>query len=79
MIEEYIKDNKLNIIVKANSPKNNILDYDKTRDALRIEIKAPAENNKANIEIIKFFSKKTSKEVKIISGLTSKKKVLRFY
>ena len=78
MIENYIVDGKLKIIVKPNSSKNEIKDYDKNRGALRVNIKAPAENNKANIEVIKFFSKLTKKEVKIVLGLTSKKKVLRF-
>jgi uncharacterized protein len=76
MIENYIVDGKLKIIVKPNSSKNEIKDYDKNRGALRVNIKAPAENNKANIEVIKFFSKLTKKEVKIVLGLTSKKKIL---
>jgi hypothetical protein len=77
-IEKYIEDNKLNIIVKANSPKNQIKEYDESRKALKVDIKAAAENNKANIEIIKFFSKLTGRRVKIAAGLTSKKKLLRF-
>ncbi|MBN2368736.1 YggU family protein [Candidatus Woesearchaeota archaeon] len=77
-INEFINNNRLNIIVKPNSPKNQIKDYDKNREALRVEIKAPAEDNKANIEIIKFFSKLTKKDVRIVSGLTNKKKILEF-
>ena len=73
---EYIKDNKLRIIVKANSPKNEILDYDENRDALKVNIKAPAENNKANVEIVKYFKKLTKQKVRIVSGLKSKKKTL---
>ena len=71
--------NNITIIVKANSAKNEIKEYDKNRKAYRVNIKAPAENNKANIEIIKYFSKLSKKKVKIISGQTSKKKVLKFY
>ena len=78
MIEKYFKDNKLSIIVKPNSSKNEIKSYCNNRNALKVNIKAPAENNKANIEIIKYFSKLTKKQVKIISGLTSKKKIIRF-
>jgi uncharacterized protein len=78
-IEEYLKQDSLEIIVKANSPKNEITGYDDARKALKVNIKAPAENNKANIEIIKFFSKETGKKVKIISGLTNKKKIIRFF
>ena len=79
MIEKHIKNNTLTITVKPSSPKNKLVNYCFNRNALIVEIKAPAENNKANIEVIKFFAKLTKKKVKIISGLTSKKKVLRFY
>jgi len=76
-LADYIKNNSLAIIVKANSQKNEITGYDEARHALKVNIKAPAENNKANIEIIKFFSKETGKKVKIISGLKNKKKNLK--
>ena len=75
-IEDYIKNNKVSIIVKANSPKNEITGYDEDRKALKVNIKAPAQDNKANIEIIKFFSKLSKKKVRIVSGVTNKKKVL---
>ncbi|MEK6916407.1 MAG: DUF167 domain-containing protein [Nanoarchaeota archaeon] len=77
MIEKYIKNNRLTIIVKPNSSKNEIIGYDTNRDSVKVNVKAPAENNKANIEVIKFFSKLTGKEIKIVSGFTSKKKVLK--
>jgi len=77
-LNDYIKNNTLAIIVKANSSKNELISYDKVRDAVKVNIKEVAENNKANIEIIKYFKKLTKKDVKIISGFTSKKKVLRF-
>ncbi len=77
-LNQYIKNNKLSIIVKANSSKNQVIGYDDNRKALKVNIKAAAENNKANIEIIKFFKKLTKKDVKIISGITSKKKLLKF-
>lgn len=71
-------DETLTIIVKPNSAKNEIVEYDESRKAYKVNIKAPPENNKANIEVIKFFSKISKKQVKIISGQTSKKKVLKF-
>ncbi|MEM2131395.1 MAG: DUF167 domain-containing protein [Candidatus Woesearchaeota archaeon] len=77
-IKDYIKENKLIIIVKPNHPKNEILGFDENRNALKIGIKEKPEDNKANIEIIKFFSKMTGKNVKILLGLKSKKKVLKF-
>jgi len=76
-LDDYIRNNTLNIIVKAKSSRSEIKGYDENRKALRVDIKAPAENNQANIEIVKFFSKLTGKKVRIISGLTSKKKILK--
>ena len=78
-IKEYIENNRLTIIVRPNSQKNRIARYDIERDALRVDIKAKAKDNKANIEVIRFFSRLTKKKVKIVSGATSRKKVLEFY
>lgn len=72
-----IKENLFKIIVKANSSKNEILGYDKGRGAYRVNIKAKAEDNKANIEIIKFFSRLLKKKVKIVKGMKSKEKLIR--
>ena len=76
MIEKYIKGNKLKIIVKPNSPKNQITGYNESRQALKVNIKAPPEKGKANKEIIKFFTKILKKKIKITKGLKSKQKIL---
>lgn len=75
-INSFIFNNYLKILVKTNSKKNKIIGYDKEKDAVRVEIKAPAENNKANIEIVKYFSRLLKKKVRIKSGLKSKIKLL---
>ena len=72
-----VSSRSVKIIVKPNSSKNRILGFDKDRRAYRVEIKAKPEANKANIEIVKFFSKKFKKKVKIVKGLYSKEKVLK--
>jgi uncharacterized protein (TIGR00251 family) len=77
-IENYIKNNSLKIIVKPNAKKSEILDYDESRKAIKVAIAAHAEKGKANLEVIKFFSKLLKKPVKIKSGLTSKEKLLVF-
>ena len=77
-INDHIKNNSLKIIVKPNSKKNQVLNYDKQHQALKVAIKAPPEKGKANLEIIKFFRKLTKKQTKIIKGLTSKEKLLKF-
>ena len=76
-IDKFVVNNQLKIYVKSNAKKTEIKDYDDIRQALKVNVKAPAENNKANIEIIKFFKKLTKKEVKIAKGLKSKEKILR--
>jgi uncharacterized protein (TIGR00251 family) len=60
--------------VKPNSPKTRIVS--ETDSELIVEVAAPAENNKANIELIKFLSKKFGKNVKIIRGLKTKRKLI---
>ena len=78
MIEEFIKNNILKIIVKPNSPKNVIKGFDEYKGAVKVDIAAPAEKDKANKEVIRFFSKLTKKKVIIKSGLRSKEKILCF-
>jgi len=73
---DYIKDNSLRIIVKPGKKQNYVLGYDYERKALIVEIKAPAYDNKANKEVIKFFYKLLKRHVRIKSGHTSKEKVL---
>ena len=67
---------KFKIIVKANSSKNEILEYDEIKKGYRANIKAKAEDNEANKEIIKFLSKTIGKRVIIKSGLRSKEKII---
>lgn len=77
-INDYIVGNKLNIAVKANSPKTKIVGYDNSKKAVKVNVKAQPEKGKANAEIIKFFSRLTKKKVGIVAGKTSKIKVLMF-
>ena len=77
-INKYITNNSLRIIVKPNSRKNEIISYDDGRQALRVNIKAEPEKGKANLEVIKFFNKLTKRQTRIITGLTSKEKLLKF-
>ena len=77
-IQKYIKNNKLKILVKPNSPKNKIIGWNKEKQALKVNIAAPPEKGKANTSIIKFFSKLLKKKVIIVSGKTSKQKIISF-
>lgn len=69
---------RVKILVKPNSNKDEILGFDEERQAWRVAIAAPPEDNKANIAVIKFFSRLTKKKVRIVAGLTSKEKLLEF-
>ena len=75
-VEPYIKNNHLKILVKPNSPKTEILKWDSERSALRVTIHAKPEDNEANIEVVKFFSKLLKKKVVIKSGMRSREKLL---
>jgi len=78
-VDNYIKNNSLKIIVKPNSRKNELVSYDEERQALRVNIKAEPEKGKANLEVVKFFNKLTKKQTRIITGLTSKEKLIKFF
>ena len=75
-IDQYIKNDHLKILVKPNSPKTEIVEYDVAKLALKVNVHARPEDNAANIEIIKFFTKLLKKKVRIKSGLKSKEKIL---
>jgi len=67
------------VVIKPNSSTNEVVGFDKDKEAYLIKIKAKPENNKANIELIRFLSKVTGKKVKIISGFKSKKKLIEAF
>jgi uncharacterized protein (TIGR00251 family) len=64
----------IEIKVKANSKKESITQKD---NIYIVEVKAKAEDNKANIAVIKLLKKHFNKTPMIIKGLTSKNKVVR--
>ncbi|MCK4708077.1 MAG: YggU family protein [Gammaproteobacteria bacterium] len=74
---ELIDKETIDIIVKPNSPKTEIKSFDSDKQAYRVDVKAHPEKGEANKEIVKYFIKILKKEVRIISGLKSRRKVLR--
>ena len=76
-ITKYIRGNTLKIIVKPNSNKSEIIDFNDDKQAIRVNIKAKPEANKANVEVVKFFSRLLKKRVRIVSGLKIKEKIIR--
>lgn len=67
---------KVKILVKPNSKKDELLGFDEEKRVWKVAIAAPPEDNKANIAVIKFFARLTKKKVTIVTGLTSKQKIL---
>ncbi|HLD43724.1 MAG TPA: DUF167 family protein [Candidatus Nanoarchaeia archaeon] len=63
------------VVVKPNS-KDSSLSFDKDLHAYICRVKSKPENNKANLELVKLFYKKEKRRIKIVSGLTSKKKMI---
>ncbi len=71
-----IKEEIFKVIVKPNSRKNEIVGYDEEKQAYIISIKEKAEDNKANIELVKFLSKTLGRKARIKSGLKSREKII---
>ena len=66
----------MEIVVKPGKRKTEIVREE--NGVVYVNVKGKAENNEANDEVVRFFSKKFGKDVKIIKGLKSKRKILRF-
>ncbi len=69
---------KIKVIVKPNSARNDI-SYDEGRKAYVVRIKAPPQDGKANLELIKFLSRHFKKRAEIVSGATSREKIIRLH
>ena len=65
----------ITIKVKPNAPKTKVISQ--SENEFTIAIAAPPEQNKANIELIKFLSKHFRAEIKILRGLKSKTKIVK--
>ncbi len=62
------------IKIKPGSGKQEIEKISK--DEYRVCVKSRAEDNKANLELVKFLKKYFSKDIKIIKGLKSRNKIV---
>ena len=63
---------RIELKVKPNSGKSEIV----RKEGYIAFLKSPPENNKANIELLKLAKKYFQSEVRIVSGFTSKNKVI---
>ena len=64
----------IQVTVRTNAPETKITKQE--GDQWRMDVHAQPENNKANLEIIKFLTKVCEKDVKILKGFTSRKKTV---
>jgi uncharacterized protein (TIGR00251 family) len=69
-------DNRLSIYVKPNKKISEILSLQD--NVVVVAVAAPPENNKANVELCSFFKKLTGRSCKVVTGGTSKRKIIRF-
>jgi len=67
----------IEIIVKPNSSKTEIKAFDCDNQVYHVDVKAHPEKGAANKEIIKYFTKLLKKNVRIISGMKIRRKILR--
>ena len=76
-IEKYISNSYLPILARPNSPKTEIVGWDPEKKMLRVNVHAKPEDNEANVEIVKYFSKLLKRKIVIKSGTRSKEKLLQ--
>ncbi|MDI6737339.1 MAG: DUF167 family protein [Nanoarchaeota archaeon] len=69
--------NAIKVIVKTKSGKSEVIGFDEAKQAYRVNVKAVPEQGKANIEVLKLMKKHFRKEARIISGFTSKEKLVQ--
>ena len=71
-----IIDKSFSVKITPNSATNEVVGFDESIKAYRVRIKAPARDNKANKELVRFLSKIIGKKVMIKSGLKRRVKRL---
>ena len=78
MTVNFLKETKegtlLLVYVQPKAKKNEIEGVDEWRGRLKVKIKAPPVEGKANKELVKFLSKLLSAEVELVRGETSREK-----
>lgn len=77
MLAKYTKNNTLKVVVKPNAQRTEVLGFDSEKDAVKIAVSAPAENNRANLELVRFVSKELKKQARILKGIRAKEKILK--
>ena len=72
-IHDYTTNQRITLKVIPKAKTTRLIEEN---NALKLYLKSPPENNKANIELVKFFKKEYNLTVAILSGARSKRKQL---
>ncbi|HLC51806.1 MAG TPA: DUF167 domain-containing protein [Candidatus Nanoarchaeia archaeon] len=75
-IEKHTINNKIALKVIPNSSKLKLVE---DNQQLKLYLTAPSEDNKANLQLIKFFKKEFNLKVMIVSGLKSRNKIIKLF
>lgn len=67
---------RITVRVKPDAKKTRIIG--RQGDILLIDLAAPAEDNKANIELLKLLKRESGRPVRLVLGATRKEKVVAF-
>jgi uncharacterized protein (TIGR00251 family) len=76
-IEQFVHKGTLEVVIKPGAPKTEVIG--EINGLLKIAVKAPPQEGKANKELVRFLKKTLGKNVEIVSGFKSKQKILKVY
>lgn len=65
------------IIVNPNAKKTQLTGFDTKKNIYTMDVAEPSDNNKANEAIVKHLSKVSGRTAKILTGKTSKRKMIK--
>ena len=66
------------IVVKLRAGSTRVFGYSEDDCTFTLAVKAVPEKGEANMEILKYLSRITKREAKIVKGATSRRKSIRF-
>ncbi|MBI4145160.1 YggU family protein [Candidatus Woesearchaeota archaeon] len=72
----HIHNHHIKVRARPGADETKVLGCDEARHAVKISVAAPAQDNKANILLLKFLKKQLGKQVRLVSGATSRDKVV---
>ncbi len=77
LLLEKAKSGTLKVEIKPNAVRNEVTGWIPEKGAFKVSVKAPPKEGRANMGLVKFLSKLLKREVRIVSGHTSRRKVLK--